>query len=137
MLVLLILSAQSGWQPEGPIGTHRTRRTDVPKDDVENASMDPSGPAYKQALATSFDKQRAERYAHLTGKRYESLRDLVVEFSDTFVIDGAPCGVVEGYEFDIELEPNAKPVRHQLPKLSVQEMEKEHYHINNAESLSH
>ena len=53
------------------------------------------------------------------------------------VIDGTMGGVVEGCEFDIELEPNAKPIRHQLPKMSLREMEKEQYHITKAEQLGH
>ena len=40
-------------------------------------------------------------------------------------------------EFDIELEPNARPVRHQLPKMSLKEIEKERYHIGKAETLGH
>ena len=46
-------------------------------------------------------------------------------------------GVVEGYEFDIELEPNVKPIRHQLPKMSVKELEKEQFYITKAEKLGH
>ena len=59
----------------------------------------------------------------------------MANFSDVLVIDGMLGGVVMGYEFDIELEPNAKPIRHQLPKMSSKEMEKEQFHITKAENL--
>lgn len=37
-----------------------------------------------------------------------------------FAIDGVTPSTVSGYAFDIELEPGAKPVGQQLPKLAPQ-----------------
>ena len=62
---------------------------------------------------------------------------MLLEYSDTLVVDGAPLGVIDGYEFDIELEPNARPVRHQLPKSSQREIEQKQHHIKKAEALGH
>ena len=137
MLVLLLLSANSGWQPEPILTNERVRNTSTETSTDDGKTLDPNGEVYKQALMDRLEEHRKERYAHLTEERFEAIRQLVVEYSDTFVIDGAPCAVVKGYEFDIELEPNARPVRHQLPKMSVREMEKEQYHIKKAEAMGH
>ena len=91
----------------------------------------------KCALVSKLDGQRSERYAHLTNSRFEKFREVLLKYSDTLVVDGAPLGVIDGYEFDIELEPNDRPVRHQLPKSSQREMEKEQHHIKKAEALGH
>ena len=58
-------------------------------------------------------------------------------YSDVLFVGGLQPGVVQGYEFDIELGPNAKPVRHQLPKMSLRDTEKEQHHIKKAEALGH
>ena len=50
----------------------------------------PSGPAYKAALSDRLDEHRSERCSHLTHSRYETMRELISEFSDVFVVDGAP-----------------------------------------------
>ena len=84
-----------------------------------------------------LEEQRHDRYAHLSDARFRALQKLVAKYSDVLVIDGMLGGVVMGYEFDIELEPNAKPIRHQLPKMSIKEMEKEQFHIAKAEKLGH
>ena len=52
-------------------------------------------------------------------------------------IDGVEPATVSGYSFDIELLPGAKPVRHQLPKMSPAEVKKEQYHLRKAEALGH
>ena len=44
---------------------------------------------------------------------------------------------MSGYEFDIELEPGAKPVRQQLPKLALQAVAKERYHVLKEAQLGH
>ena len=63
-----------------------------------------------------LEDQRNDRYAHLSDSRFRALQQLVADYSDVLVIDGMLGGVVEGYEFDIDLEePNAKPFRHRLP----------------------
>ena len=53
------------------------------------------------------------------------------------MIDGIVPTSVGGYEFDIELEPGAKPVRQQLPKLAPQAVVKERYHVLKEEQLGH
>ena len=113
-----------------------SRKVSEPPQTQEQYS-DTRSPEYKSALAAKLDSHRTERYAHLTESRFEELRKLILEYSDTFVVDGAPIGVIDGYEFDIELESNVRPVRHQLPKMSQREMEKEQHHITKAEALSH
>ena len=45
------------------------------------------------------------------------------------MIDGVVPTTVSEYEFDIELEPGAKPVRQQLPKLALQAVAKERLHV--------
>ena len=92
---------------------------------------------YRDALGKSLDSQRADRYAHLSDDQYKTLRALCLKWSHTLVIDGAEPTKVQGYEFDIELEADAKPARHQLPKLSPQEQAKERYHIQKEEALGH
>ena len=44
---------------------------------------------------------------------------------------------MKSYEFDIELQPNAIPARHQLPKMGPAEMEKERYHLKKEEKMHH
>ena len=137
--MLLLISANDGWQPEKPAvaGQKFTTRNVSENTSRSEQFLDTKGPEYKRALASKLDSHRPERYVHLTDSRFEELRELLLEFSDTFVVEGAPVGVIDGYEFDIELEPNAKPVRHQLPKASLREMEKEQYHITKVEKLGH
>ena len=53
------------------------------------------------------------------------------------MIDGVVPTTVSGYEFDIELEQGAKPVRQQLPKLAPQAVAKERYHVLKEEQLGH
>ena len=88
-------------------------------------------------MARKLEDQRPERYGHLSEDRFQRLTALALSFSEVLVIEGMEGGVVEGYEFDIELEPDAKPVWHQLPKMSVREMEKEQYHCQQKEALKH
>ena len=73
---------------------------------------------YRDALGKFLDSQRADRYAHLSDDQYKTLRALCLKWSHTLVIDGAEPTEVQGYELDIELESDAKPVRHQLPRLA-------------------
>ena len=44
---------------------------------------------------------------------------------------------ISKYVYDMELQPGAQPVRHQLPRMSPQQMEKEAYHLDKAEKLGH
>ena len=80
-------------------------------------------------MGKALDAQREEIYNHLSAHRYGQVRDLAIEFSDCLAIDGLQPTVLKGMEFDIELEPGAKPARAQLPKMSPAEVRKEHYHI--------
>ena len=94
-------------------------------------------PEYKGALLEHFETHRNERYSHLSEHRLTKLRALVKDHSEVFVIDGVVPTTVSGYEFDIELEPGAKPVRQQLPKLAPQAVAKERYHVLKEEQLGH
>ena len=120
ILVLLLLSANSGWQPEKPTLAEQrlTSRKVSEAPSTQEQYLDIRSLEYKSGLAARLDDHRAERYGQITECRFEKLRELILEYSDTFVVEGAPIGVIDGYEFDIELEPNARPVRHQLPKRS-------------------
>ena len=93
--------------------------------------------SYRDALCVALDEQRESRYSHLSLARFQKLRNLVSTYSHCLVIDGVEPSTVEGYEFDLELMPGAQPVRHQLPKLSPKEQEKERYHVKKAERSGH
>ena len=93
--------------------------------------------AYKEALSLEFDTYRDKRYGHLSQARFELLRDMVMRYSHTIVIDGVVPSTVDGYEFDIELQPGAEAVRHQLPKMSPQMVEREKYHVEKEMKLGH
>ena len=94
-------------------------------------------PEYKGALLEHFETHRNERYSHLSEHRLTKLRALVKDHSEVFVIDGVVPTTVSGYEFDIELEQDAKPVRQQLLKLAPQAVAKERYHVLKEEQLGH
>ena len=51
------------------------------------------------------------------------------DYSHTLVFDGAEPTVVSGYDFDIELVEGAMPVRHQLPKHSPEEEQRQRHHL--------
>ena len=91
---------------------------------------------YKGALLEHFETHRNERYSHLSEHRLTKLRALVKDHSEVFVIDGVVPTAVGGYEFDIELELGAKPVRQQLPKRAPQAVVKERYHVLKEEKSS-
>ena len=84
-----------------------------------------------------FDAQRPERYSHLSDSRYAKLRELVLKYSSSFVIDGVVPTTILGYEFDIELKPGTAAVRHQLPKMSPEAIRREQNHIDKEEQLGH
>ena len=88
-------------------------------------------------MLQTLELQRSERYSHLTESQWSSLRTLVQSFSDCFYIDGACPSTVKGYEFDIELQPGAKPVMAQLPRLSPLEQQKEQYHVDKGTRSGH
>ena len=67
----------------------------------------------------------------------KKLKRLISMNSDVLVIDDVAPTVVEGFAFDIELIPEAKPVRQPLGKLSPQQMAKEAYHLEKEERLGH
>ena len=133
MIILLLLASGSGWKPNIPVINKQCSSNNNVNKHFTNAH----DPLYKAALMQRLEEHRHERYAHLSEARFRLLQQLVADFSDVLIIDGMLGGVVEGYEFDTELVPNAKPVRHQLPKMSTREVEKEQYHINKAEKLGH
>ena len=93
--------------------------------------------AYKEALCAHLDTMKDSRYSHLSEVQYSELRSLVSEWSHCLVIDGVVPTTVEGYMFDIDLVEGARPVRHQLPKYSPQEIVKERYHVVKEEKLNH
>ena len=68
---------------------------------------------------------------------WEQLLTLFLNRSEAFFIEGAKPSTIEGFKFDIELLPNAVPVKHQLPRLSPAKQEKEQYHVAKAEKAGH
>ena len=94
-------------------------------------------PEYKMALLEHFETHRNERYSHLSEHRPAKLRTLVKDHSEVSVIDGVILTTVSGHEFDIKLEPGAKPVRQQVPKLALQAVAKERHHVLKEEQLGH
>jgi len=95
------------------------------------------GPKYKAALMRTLKEQRNERFALLGDDRARALQRLAADYSDVLVVDGMSGRVVDGYKFDIELEPNAQPVQHQLPQMTLREMVKEQHHITKTKQLGH
>ena len=72
-LVLLLMSTQREWLPEGPIPfrkTFSTRSTALTTPQTKPGMADPFSPAYKAALSDRLDEHRSERYKHLTHSRY-------------------------------------------------------------------
>ena len=99
--------------------------------------IDLSTHGYKTAVLERLDDNRQSRYAQLGQSRYETVRNLVEEYSDVLAIDGVATSMVDHFAFDIELEANTEPMRHQLPKYSQIEEEKEQFHINKKEAAGH
>ena len=89
------------------------------------------------ALVNHFYSHKADRYNHLSEYRYQRLVDLVRNYSDCLVIDDVFPITIKGFEFDIELQSGASPVRQQLPKMSPQPLEKQKYHIAKEEQVGH
>ena len=124
---------------------HTLRRTsptleppsDIGATPVEFIWSDLKSEAYKGALLSKFDEYRKDRYNHLDDEQYAALRKLVSNFSHTLVIDDVEPTVVSGYDFDIELVEGAVPVRHQLPKRSPQEKDRQRYHLQKEEAAGH
>ena len=125
-----------------------TRRTTSTADEtpplnfLEHASgtykwKDLTSEEYKRALLEKLEEHRKERYTHLSDTRWQKLKRLISMNSDALVIDDVAPTVVEGFAFDIELIPEAKPVRQPLGKLSPQQMAKEAYHLEKEERLGH
>ena len=98
---------------------------------------DLQGEDYKQAIVSHLRTQRSDRYSHMTDSKFQYLENLVSKWSHCLVIDGVEPATIQGYAFDIETVPGAQPVRHQLPKLSPAEAERERYHVLKAERLGH
>ena len=93
---------------------------------------DQSAEDYKDALLEAFRGQ-----SHLNEAQFERLGLLVRDESEVIVIPGVEPSTVEGYLFDIDLVPGAKPSMAQLPRMSPAEMAKERYHIEKEEALGH
>ena len=93
------------------------------------------GPQYNAALVQRLEEHRPERDVDLSDDRFRSLQQLVSGSSDVLVIDGMLGGVIEGYEFCRELVPNDKPLRQQLPQMSMREVEKGQCHATISEQL--
>ena len=104
---------------------------------VSASWTDLSSDEYKVALADALRSHRDERYKHLTKTQFDQLLAVILDHSESLVIDGVTPTTVEGYAFDIELLPGAQPVRHQLPKLSPNEQLKEKHHVAKAEAAAH
>ena len=79
-------------------------------DEDEPIWKDLKSEPYKQALGETFDTYREDRYKHLSDKRFPKLNKLVTTNSDCLVIEGVEPSTIEGYEFDLELQPGAQPV---------------------------
>ena len=77
---------------------------------------------------------------HLTPGQYAKLRSVIMEHSATLYVEnaGAPVTQLMGdFSFDVELEKDAKPVRHQQPKLSPAQQLLEQAHVRKAEAAGH
>lgn len=134
ILILLLLSSGRDWKPDVPLPAGRQRSTTPNETPVYTDAHDLE---YKAALMQRLGEQRNDRYAHLSDARFRALQHLLANFSDVLVFDGMLGGIGMRHEFDIELEPNAKPIRHQLPKMSITEMDTEQCHITKEEKLGH
>ena len=141
LLLLVLFTMQLPWRRlDVDMGSAMIRSGTA---DTETETLDERqwedlrSPEYKGALQEHFETRRNERYSHLSEHRLMKLRTLVKDHSEVFVIEGVVPTTVSGYEFDIELEPGAKPVRQQLPKLAPQSVAKERYHVLKEEQLGH
>ena len=92
---------------------------------------------YRDAVCKQLDGYRGSRYAHLCERQYKKLRAKIWCWAPYLHIEGAPSSTLSGPVFDIELIPNAKPVKHNLPKYSEEQKRKEKYHVDKAELLGH
>ena len=115
--------------------TIRNVSADVPA--PADAWSDLASTAYKEALTNKLDEHRQNRYGHLSEARFAKLRETVSKWSEVLVIDGCVSTTVDDFQFDVQLQPGAQPVRHQLPKRSPQEAARETYHVRKAESAGH
>ena len=139
VLLLALLSRIPSVPSDGPMvedTSTRFRTTKLGKAD-DYTFTEARSEEYKEALSDALEKQRTERYGHLSDTQYMKLRAVVLEFSECIAIEGLQPTIVKGMEFDIDLEPGAQPVRHQLPKLSPAQVKKEQYHIEKEERLGH
>ena len=139
VLLLALLSRIPSVPSDGPMvedTSTRFRTTNLGKAD-DYTFTEARSEEYKEALGDALEKQRTERYGHLSDTQYMKLRAVVLEFSECIAIEGLQPTIVKGMEFDIDLEPGAQPVRHQLPKLSPAQVKKEQYHIEKEERLGH
>lgn len=149
LLVLLVLSRVLPVSHPEPITCVRAMGPNLEEDLMpgrENESVateanhlwtDLASAANKSALAGKLDEMRNERYGHLSDSRFMKLKTTLLQWPRTLAIDGVLPGVVDGYDFDIELHKNATPHRAQLPKLSPKETEKERFHIEKETQLGH
>ena len=138
MLVFMLLqSVHVGLRATGQEAVDSEQATSGRLDASEYQWSDLKSSEYQSALMSYFEKQREDRYGHLSDVMFSSLSNVVRKWSRCLVIDGAEPTTVKGYEFDIELMPDARPVRHQLPKMSPHQIAREKYHVQKAERLGH
>ena len=96
------------------------------------------GKEYKAAIASALDEMRHERYKHLSSKRWEKLRSMLLRNSSVLFVDGAKPTVVDPkYSFEIKLKEGAKPIRANLPRYSPEQARKERHHVLKEEALGH
>ena len=141
LLLLVLFTMQLPWRRHDVDMSSAMIRSGASDTETETSDErqweDLRSPEYKGALLEHFETHRNERYSHLSEHRPTKLRALVKDHSEVFVIDGVVPTTVSGYEFDIELEQGAKPVRQHLPKLAPQAVAKERYHVLKEEQLGH
>ena len=120
-------------QPAKPVATSLNAA------DAASVSQYMETESYRSKVASVLQEQRFERYSHLTDDQFRLLRVVLLKNSAALYIEdvGVPITQVDEFLFDIELEPNAKPIRHSVPKLSPQQQAMEQHHISRAEKSGH
>ena len=83
---------------------------------------------HKDELERQLRETRVDRYNHITDARFDSLVSFVRAHSRAFWVEGAPPSYVEGFVFDIELVPGARPHRARQPALGPAQANQEEDH---------
>ena len=92
---------------------------------------------YQDAVVAELDSIRQKQYNHLSEEQYQKLRNFVRKNAVSFYIDGSAPTTVNGYQFDIQLQPGAVPSKATVPKYSLTQARKEAHHIDKEMKLGH